>query len=68
MRRLAARAGTDVVRPEAALETELLLGPVASRLVTLRPEPTLASLLAGTGVDVVDAAASQDGLLRLLRG
>lgn len=68
LHRLAARAGMDVVRPEAALETKLLLGPVASRLVTLRPEPALASLLAGTGVDVVDAAASQDGLLRLLRG
>lgn len=34
----------------------------------LRPEPALAPLLAGTGVDVVDAAASQGGLLRLLRG
>ncbi|MEU6141567.1 hypothetical protein ABZ848_14515 [Streptomyces sp. NPDC047081] len=68
LRRLAARGGLDVVRPEAALETELLRGPVASRLVTLRPAPALASLLAGCGVDVVDAAASPDGLLRLLRG
>lgn len=66
LRDLAARSGLDVVRPELPLEIELLRGPVAAEIVTLRPAPALALLLAGTGVRVRDAAGSsvlRSGLL-----